>query len=300
MKKVISTLMAMVLLLTACGGGGGTGFNLGLNSSVRAEAFRNGISLVPEVFDASGVKTDSDFLLTFEEGSELTLDQVKNQLVIEPSVDFEIIDEDNGLRIRLIETMTMNSLYKFTIAGSSWVYQTEREFRVLGSLPRHQSAGVPLNTGIELYFSHPGADVEDYFEIEPEVRGSFESYGNAVVFVPKALEAGTLYTVTLNEGLSLQDSDSTIEEPYSFSFETEPDENHYEGSQAYFRYNRMLHDYSSEEPLLVPLRYRLDYGDVDNKPLSIPCMSMTAMRLLHRVLKRPLPCLNGAGFKRVS
>ena len=87
------------------------------------------------------------------------------------------------------------------------------------------SSNVPVDTGIELYFTYPDVEnISDYFEITPKVDGRFETNGYTTVFIPKELKAGTIYTVTVKKGLTAADKSVSLAQDYTFSFETAPDE----------------------------------------------------------------------------
>jgi hypothetical protein len=90
---------------------------------------------------------------------------------------------------------------------------------VVQTLPRDQATDVPLDTGIELTFSHEGVSgAESYFRIEPPVKvGSRPT--SARWFVPRQLPAvATLYSVTLGAGVGVEGSDQTLAEtPFSSS-----------------------------------------------------------------------------------
>ena len=89
--------------------------------------------------------------------------------------------------------LNSNSLYTFVLTVPnndpvSSTFQTRRDFSILGVLPADQSSYVPVNSGIEIYFSHTGfEDLDKYFAISPQVEGRFERNGYAAVFIPKEL-----------------------------------------------------------------------------------------------------------------
>ena len=94
----------------------------------------------------------------------------------------------------------------------------------MGSLPADMSSYVPVDTGIELYFSYPDVEnIAKHFEITPNVKGRFETNGYTTVFIPKELKAGTIYTVTVQKGLKAAGGAVELANDYSFSFETSAD-----------------------------------------------------------------------------
>ena len=116
-----------------------------------------------------------------------------------------------------------------------------------GSLPADRTDNVPVNTGIEMSFTHSGVndEIKNYFEIAPSAKGHFEYHGKTVVFVPDSLEKGTLYTVTIKKGLPLINSTQKLEEDFSFSFETAPNAPDEENTvKGYINFSSFLNEFS--------------------------------------------------------
>lgn len=224
---------------------------------VNAEGYRNGYALIPEQSDASGVLLTSTFLLKVENNASLKATDVQKNLMIEPAIDFSVKKVEEGFRITLAKPMVANNLYKFTYDDAVWVFQTRADFDLIGVLPRDESSGVPINTGIEFYFTHSGAEVEDYFQIEPKVEGKFQAYGKTIAFVPKGgLKYGTIYTVTLKKGLELKDSEQTLDKDYSFKFQTEPKEqNPMKQPLGDFNFRNLLHEFGTGEVPRLDINY---------------------------------------------
>lgn len=194
-----------------------------------ANTYRSGFSIVPEKEDDAGIALDTGFILSSQ--SEITLDFVKENVSMRGGEMFTITQTDDGKFIlKPSEPLIQNKVYFIDIKTQdgntvSFAFQTKRDFTVLGSLPADRSSYVPVDTGIELYFSYPDVEnVSKYFEISPAVKGRFETNGYTTVFIPKELKAGTVYTVTIKKGLSAKNSSASLAEDYVFSFETSPDE----------------------------------------------------------------------------
>lgn len=78
---------------------------------------------------------------------------------------------------------------------------------------------MPARTAIELYFNSTSVnDIEDYFEINPSVKGQFEYDGEKVIFLTDEFGNFVTYEVTLKAGLS--DGERTLNEDYTYSFTT--------------------------------------------------------------------------------
>ena len=198
-------------------------------TKVSADTYRSGFSIIPEKEDASGVLLDSGFILSSQ--SELTIDYVKENVSMRGGEMFTITPAAEGRFIlKPTEPLEQNKIYFIDVktqAGNtvSFAFQTKRDFTVLGSLPENMSSYVPVDTGIELYFSYPDVEnISKYFEISPKVNGRFETNGYTTVFIPKELKAGTVYTVTVKKGLTAAKKSVSLAQDYTFSFETAPDE----------------------------------------------------------------------------
>jgi len=185
-------------------------------------------SLTAAQADAGGVAPDTSFVLAAQEGARL--DDLKSRLVVEPPVDltFEDVSSEKAT-ISPDEPLAEGKVYRFSLLEEPdgaparvWAFQVQRPLRVVQTLPRDQATDVPLDTGIELTFSHEGViGVGAQFHIEPPVEGRFETHKRTVVFVPRQpLSAFTLYTVTLGSGVGLEGSDQTLGEDFVFQFET--------------------------------------------------------------------------------
>jgi len=135
-----------------------------------------------------------------------TLEQIPADTLLTVSLDAEYVDETGERQQRLY----------------SWAYQVRNQFKVLTTIPRHQARHVPVNTGIEVMFSHVEVEnIEQHFSITPNVSGHFEMHGRTVVFVPtKGLNYGSIYTVNLSAEVRPSGAKEGLAEPYQFSFET--------------------------------------------------------------------------------
>ena len=223
-----------------------------------ADTFRGGFSVTPSKQDDSGIALDTAFYLTSQ--LPVTLDYLKDNLTIRGQTPPEISALPDGrFLVKPSEKLDKNSLYVIDIRtpdGStvSFAFQTPRELAVVGSLPQDMATGVPVDTGIELYFTYQDVeDIEKYFEISPRVEGRFESHGYIRSFVPKKLEPGTIYTVTVKKGLKAAKGVQTLAEDYTFSFETAQDSTQtadpYPGSLGI---GDIWFDFSTRESPVIP------------------------------------------------
>ncbi|GKX29967.1 hypothetical protein SH1V18_24470 [Vallitalea longa] len=265
-KKIVSLVLMAVLFITLFNS---SSFYKGID--VKAEEFRDGYALIPQKVDSTGIDTKTTFLLKTDENKDITIDDVKKDFSIEGDIEFGVNKTDEGYMITLKKELEKNSLYTFKFKDITWTFQTMNSFTLLGSLPRDESVNVPVNTGIEFYFSHEGADVKDYFEISPKVEGKFEAHGDVVVFVPKGgLDYKTIYTVTLKKGVKLKDSDQDLKDDYKFSFETSPKQNDdYERPDGYFNFRNIMNEFGTSETPMIPMNYNIYNDEKMSSPISV-------------------------------
>jgi hypothetical protein len=262
-KKILSVVLAVAILASA--GLAFTWFSGGFDGGgkVLAGEYRGGFLLEPDESDSMGVLTGSTFTLKSQMDYELsevikifTIDgqqapaissKTKNTFTITPQTPFE-----------------KNKLYTFRITRPAdtditWTFQTSAMFAVIGTLPSDKTTNVPVDTGIELYFSHSEyQNPDEYFEIVPQVKGKFERHKNAYAFIPdKPLATGTLYIVTLRKGIMTTDSKTKIENDYVFSFETtlEAKDQQSRYDKGYIFFNKVLNEYNTTEKPYLPVNY---------------------------------------------
>lgn len=180
----------------------------------------------PTQLDAAGIDVDAGFRLISK--NEVTLDFLKSAVKIYPETGFEISqNSSNEFLIQPATPLNENAIYRVDLLdqeGSqlSWAFQTQMSLGITGTIPGQKSQYVPVNSGIEVIFTHKNIEnFEEVFSIEPHVNGKFTSNGYAMIFVPDELERGTTYKVTINAGAKVKGSELTMNEPYVFSFTTE-------------------------------------------------------------------------------
>jgi len=187
------------------------------------------MSLKPMIFDTGGVDLETSFQLSSSE--EVDLNLLEKSLTIEPTINFFLKSGEDNKEALVVPSQPLlaNQVYKFSLAFAeektqSWAFQTKGEFRVLSTLPRDRSGGVPLDTGIEISFSHLNfSNIESFVEINPKVEGRWEVHKKTAVFVPKGLKPTTLYTVKVKSDLKVEGSDCQLAQDYLFQFETQAD-----------------------------------------------------------------------------
>ena len=219
MKRFVSFILTVVFvcgLVPAWANAGTTGES------------KEGYTLVPTAYGGSGVNPSSSFLLTTPEAAALP--QVQEGLSIDGQPAPTVLQQsENEFLIQPVSELLSNTLYLFRLSREgqeeiTWAFQTTKKFQLTSSFPSNQATNVPVNSGVELTFSSGGySRIDEYFDISPAVEGRFERHKNTAVFVPSALDYGTVYTVTVKAGLRLEETGETLGEDYTVSFETEMD-----------------------------------------------------------------------------
>jgi len=199
-------------------------------SGINVEASE--VEIQPTNQDITGVEEGSDYIL--ETKKTVTLEQVKNNLKVTPSIDFEVEKlNETKYKIKFTQSPVKNQIYKFQLQTTpninepankldlSWAFQIKDTFRVLQTLPRDKTTEVPTNTGIEIVFNNQAyQNPESLFSISPKTEGKFLRNGKNFTFVPKELQKSTLYTVILKAGLGLDGSDQKTTQETKFQFQT--------------------------------------------------------------------------------
>ncbi|MBM3284202.1 hypothetical protein FJY90_08275, partial [Candidatus Gottesmanbacteria bacterium] len=197
-------------------------------------AFASDITLQPEKKDSLGVDPKSAFILSSK--NPIDENKLRTSLNIEPQQNFNLVKvNEKEYKIAFGEPLMPDKIYKFKLAkltdgkpeertgkDLSWAFQIRNKFRIISSLPRDKATFVPVNSGIEVTFSHENyQDPAPFFSILPKVDGRLERHKRTVSFVPKKLDYGTVYKVVIKKGLGLEGSSEVLGEDYSFAFETQ-------------------------------------------------------------------------------
>ena len=230
---------------------------------------QDNFALHPVASDSLGVEPTSAYLLTSKEDIKTT--DVGESIRVTPQVKFSLAKRaEKEWLLTLAEPLSPNTLFKVALAASyqdeggedqtrdyEWAFQVKDSFKALHSIPRDAATGVPLNSGIEVTFSHDNfAGYEQFFTITPQVAGKFEKHGRTLVFVPEALNSTQVYTVTVKKGFSLQGSNEVLGEDYSFAFETQTSSGPRSPDAPWFRIYQKLQDVGTTEPPLIQLSAR--------------------------------------------
>ncbi len=139
-----------------------------------------GVNITALEFDSLGVSPTSAFKLVFDKTPDEK--ELLSSLSVKPEQAFQLKKVSGSeYSMEFEKPLNKDSLYRFLLsdkstgAEQSWAFQTKKSFNVLRTLPRDKSIQVPVNSGIEITFSHENIkNPEKYFEISPKTGGRFE------------------------------------------------------------------------------------------------------------------------------
>ena len=246
------------------------------DESVKAYDFREGFLITPDLEYEFGFDINSSFTINTKD--EYTLEEMNERFFIEGYTSYNLEQISNTqFKVILNESLSYDSVYILGIRQNEMImatfaYQSVSKFRIAGYLPNTQSTNVPINTGIEVYFSNSDiSNFENSFSIYPEVNGKFEAHDNAYVFVPdNDLDYKTVYTITL-EGGKIENSDGqVIDEETVFSFETVAKEDEYVEYKykGYVNFDKLMYEYNSIDAISVPYYMDMPINNSDVNLLS--------------------------------
>ena len=159
--------------------------------------------------DGKVIPTSESFVIETDE--PCTAEEVAEALTLTPKTDYSIrkLSDTSYEVIPGSGTLFPGTLYRLTFGDPenpavSYSFQTESELVVKSILPSNQSTGVPVNTGIEIYFSEAigSGDFSELLTIEPAVSCTYMLYpdGRTLAVIPDGdLAYRTIYTVTVSE-----------------------------------------------------------------------------------------------------
>ncbi|MDR1689870.1 MAG: Ig-like domain-containing protein [Clostridiales bacterium] len=185
------------------------------------------ISIIPLNSTPQGVAANSQFEITT---GGVSMDELKSYLSVKSGETFTLTkqekDSENTYLLSFDTTLKHNKIYNLIYSPpektpSSYAFQTEDTFRIVGTTPDTNTYGVPVNSGIEVVFSHEiTGNFSDYFSVTPNVNGEFKQVGARYIFVPEKLNYGTSYTASIKPGITSENGDK-LASGYDFTFNTE-------------------------------------------------------------------------------
>lgn len=176
-----------------------------------------------------GIDPKTTFIVTSSES--LNAENFAKQLDITPSIDFTVSNRLGSLIIEPKNQLLPNTAYAFALRSSpttsdiysTWAFQTQGAFRLVGSLPSNRSNAVPLNTSIELTFSSDlYEDPGPFVTFNPPLDGKWQRFGQTAVFLPSnQLQPGSRYSLSISAELGNTETDNRLGNDLTIEFETE-------------------------------------------------------------------------------
>jgi len=225
-RRILALILCVILMITSCTKK--ENVEVGQPVEVEKEYDEDKFELTALKSGKQGIDNSSGFQLSSKDN--INKKYVKDNLSIVPEEEFKIEEvSDTVVNIIPLNRLRNDKIYQLKLNDEpyeySWAFQTIKEFKVENTIPGNDSSYVPASSGIEMYFSLSNLkDMDEYFEIAPEVKGRFIKNEDSVIFAPEKLDNNTKYTVTIKKGFGLTDGSEELKEDYVFSFITERDE----------------------------------------------------------------------------
>lgn len=223
-KRILSCILCICLVFTACSRGREV-VNEKPPELPDTMPSEDRFELAAVEYDKYGIGSSSSFKLTSKDG--INKSYVEKNLKIAPESGFKIEElSSTEYNVIPLSDFKYDEIYQFTLKDESyeysWAFQTRKQFGVESTLPADAGEYVPVNSGIEIYFTQGNlAGIDDYFEIMPKVDGKFIYKDNAAIFVPSQLDMNTIYTVTVKKGYGPAGGEEKLQEDYKFTFKTQ-------------------------------------------------------------------------------
>lgn len=220
-KRLLSLILCICFVITSCSSHKTNSNGVNIEKSLENE---DKFELLALITDKQGIDKSTSFQLTSKE--KINKEYVKDNLQITPSQEYKIEEVSSTIyNIIPVSNLENNKVYQIKLNDESydysWAFQTKKKFEIESTIPSNDSSYVPVNSGIEMYFTLDNLDkIDEFFEISPKTDGKFIQNNNSAIFVPNQLENNIRYTVTIKKGFGLKDSEQKLEQDYTFSFNT--------------------------------------------------------------------------------
>lgn len=201
------------------------------------------------------IPTDASFQIVLKES--MTQEDLSAILSVQPSIDDMVLEgSETEWTLSHEAPLKEGTVYSFSFIDpttknrlDSYAFQTTQKLVVRQVYPSNDSSSVETNTGISMDFSLLGVEIEeDQFEITPAVSGEFLTNNYRVTFVPnESLEENTLYSVTLNEGITSA-SGQVLATDYSWKFSTSDSS---QSSDSFYMLGNFSESFIPEDPIVV-------------------------------------------------
>ncbi len=238
--RITSIIIVLALLMCICA------------PAAAADYSRSGYSLTPVSYDGTGVMPDSLYILSGTSDAP--------QIMINDAISATVTPNGDGtFTVAPDAPLTYNKLYTFKLMGDNpvtWTFQTAEKFRVEKTLPGSYATDVPINSGIEITFSHSDVDfesVKNNFSIKPHVDGKWELHDKTAVFIPeKPFDYDTEYSVAISSKTARANG-AALGEGCEFSFTTIKSSEQPDESDTYFYIQSDYYETSTSVAPIIPV-----------------------------------------------
>jgi len=147
--------------------------------------------IAAEKDSAFGIELDSGFVIS--SGEAISVAEVQKYLGIQPQVEYKL--QQHGSKEVLLKPVAFlesDTVYNILLAENSyepplsWAFQTRNSFRVSSTFPADEARYVPVNSGIELHFSQPVANIDQFVGISPQINGKLSQFDQKTIFQKKS------------------------------------------------------------------------------------------------------------------
>lgn len=196
---------------------------------------RDNFSVDATASDVLGVASSTSFVITSKQ--PLKREDLEHALKIVPALEYRLVERSaQEFVVEPLTTLAPRTLYRIMIDSNtvadngitiarpfSFAFEVGEKLRVISTLPRDKTSGVPIRTGIEFTLSHEGIEnPNDIIKVFPSFHYTVETKGRKLLIKPiDVLKPGTIYTVTLSKEARINGSEEALGKDVSVSFETE-------------------------------------------------------------------------------
>ena len=153
--------------------------------------------------DKYQIDSTSKFLV---ETKYIEKEDLNKYLAITPAYNYTIEKVSNNKFEITVDNIEANKIVEIDYVKNEkvdkgWAFQSNSDYKISSIYPADKSEMVSVNTGIDVTFTRPGTDLNEFikhFSIEPKVEGNFSVYGRTITFVPtEELKSYTNYMIIL-------------------------------------------------------------------------------------------------------
>lgn len=197
--------------------------------------------------------------------TDMEASSLQNIITVTPNVNFKVDKISNSnFKLELADPLPENSIAVIAQnnedgeAVYKWAFQTDGRFEAKEFYPADGSDYVNTDSGIEITFTAAvnAENADKYFEITPNIKGTFQSHRSTLYFIPsEKFEPKTRYSVKLKKEFASADG-IELEDDISFSFVTNNS-----GSNYYCYTSKMSETFIKGDPMVVEIYCSKELAD---------------------------------------